>query len=76
MYEETPTGYDLTMRKVEQKNLRTVIGLDSHLNIIGKTAGGPTMMKMFKLGSGGAEVNSQAILKEFKARRVIEEENI
>ena len=59
-YEETPTGYDLTLRKVVQQ--RPIAGMDQNMNAISGQAG-----QFRKLKFEGAQVpaNSNAVRTEF-----------
>ena len=64
---ETPTGYDLTLRKVVDGGHPLVCGLDQHMNIVlGKAGGGAFgMARKMKFDGEHTQVSSSAVRREF-----------
>ena len=64
--EETPTGYDLTLRKVVDVGRQLVCGMDHQMNLVhGKAGGAFGMARKIKFDGLHNQIRSSAIRKEF-----------
>jgi len=63
---ETPTGYDLTLRKVVDEGRQLVCGLDQHMNLIHAKAGGAFgVARKMKFDGEHTQISSSAVRREF-----------
>ena len=63
---ETPTGYDLTLRKVVDGGHQLVCGLDQHMNVVhGKAGGAFGMARKMKFDGEHTQLSSSAVRREF-----------
>ena len=63
---ETPTGYDLTLRKVVDEGRQLVCGLDQHMNLVHAKAGGAFgVARKMKFDGEHTQISSSAVRREF-----------
>ena len=66
----TPTGYDLTLRKVVDEGRQLVCGLDQQMNLVHAKAGGAFgVARKMKFDGEHAQISASAVRREFDKAR-------